>query len=229
MKNSLIQNPKEGSFERTIICKSVFFMIQIAMEYLSAEVRHELGLNEEDISIEALQSLQENDIQGINITLLYVEQENTLKNLPHSRVLNDRVFYQVPPFSINLQLVLSFHFEQYVTSIQYLSETANFFHKKRWFSAENQRAGQPFPSALGRLVVDFQNIGLEQLNHIWSISGGVHHPALFYKVRLLRLEQDEAIEGPAIESVEINDEKQVIFSGSEEMKKYLKDNQENGT
>jgi hypothetical protein len=204
-------------------------MIQNAMEYLAGEVRHELGINEEDISIDALKSLQENDIQGINMALLNVEQENTLKNLPHSRVQNNRVFYQVPPFSINLQIVLSFHFEQYETSIQYLSETANFFHKKSWFSAQNQRPEQPFPSTLGRLIVDFKNVTLEELNHIWSISGGVHRPALFYKVRLLRLEQDDAIEGPAIETVEINDEKQIIFSGSEEMRKYLKDNQENGT
>lgn len=204
-------------------------MIHTAMEYLSAEVRHSLGLNLEDISIDSLQSLQDSNGQGIIMALLNVEQESTLKNLPNSRVQNERVFYQTPPFSINLQLVLAFHFEQYISSIQYLSDTANFFHKKKWFSTENQREEQPFPLTLGRLVVDFQNFGLEQLNHIWSISGGIHHPALFYKVRLLRLEQDEAIEGPAIKTVEINDEKQVIFPDSSEMKKYLKDKQDNGT
>ncbi len=204
-------------------------MIHIAMEYLSAEVSHSLGLNLEDIKIDSLQSLQNSNAQGIIMALLNVEQESTLKNLPNSRVQNERVFYQTPPFSINLQLVLAFHFEQYITSIQYLADTANFFHKKKWFSTENQREEQPFPSTLGRLVVDFQNIGLEQLNHIWSISGGIHHPALFYKVRLLRLEQDEAIEGPAIKTVEINDEKQIIFPDSSEMKKYLKDKHDNGT
>jgi hypothetical protein len=77
----------------------------------------------------------------------------------------------------------------------------------------------PPPKPIGKMVVDLETLSLEQLNHIWSISGGVHYPALFYKVRLLKLEQDEPAEGEPIRTISMTEH---AYTSSSDMKKSLK-------
>ncbi len=199
-------------------------MIKAAMEFLSDALKDALELDENVIALESLQILQENEVDGIVFSLLNVEEEPILKNSPHHFVHEKNLFQQTPPLSLNLRVVFAFHFDDYGTTLSRLSEAANFFHKKKWFNPANE-SENPLSAPIGKIILDLESLTLEQLNHIWSISGGVHYPALFYRVRLLQLEQDEPAEGTAIETIEITREN---FSATEEMKKHLKEKQENG-
>jgi hypothetical protein len=214
-------------------------MIQTAMEYLADELEAALNLDDETVTVERLQILQEKKGEGIVFSLLNVEEESTLKNLPHHFIQKknspdpsdeqNTLFQQIPPLSLNLRVVFAFDFDDYGTTIQRLSGAANFFHKRRWFSPGNG-AEHSLPKPIGKMIVDLETLSLEQLNHVWSISGGVHYPALFYKIRLLKLEQDEPAQDDPVRTIELIKNN---YSTAGELKKSLKEKrkekQENGT
>jgi len=204
-------------------------MIETAIEFLADSLKNALELDENVISVDTLQVLQDREADGIVVSLLNVEEESTLKNSPHhfvqGKTVDDKILYrQAPPLSLNLRIVFVFDFDDYGTTLQRLSEAANFFHKKKWFNPGID-SETTLPEPIGKLILDLETLTLEQLNHVWSISGGIHYPALFYRVRLLQLEQDEPAEGTAIKNIETTHEN---FSTPEEMKKHLKEKLENG-
>lgn len=178
-------------------------MIKKAIEYIADELMHAIGLDEGEVSIDSISNLKENSSRGIIISLLNIEEEVSLKNAVNHFVENKKAFYQKPPFSLNLDVVIVFDFEEYGTGIEHLSSVANYFYKKKSFSKERQLDINPFPEALNKLHLDFKNLSIEQLSQIWSICGGVHYPALFYKLRLIQLEQDEEVKGEEIQTIKV--------------------------
>ncbi len=209
-------------------------MLKTAMEFLSDTLKYALELDENDISVDSLQVLQEGGIDGILLSLLNIEEESTLKNSPHHFVKEKdngekELLHQIPPLSLNLRVVFAFNCDNYIKSIRKLSRTANYFHQNSWFApGETQDIIQTGPP--GKLIMDMESLSLEQLNHIWSISGGVHYPALFYRVRLIELEQEEAVEAEHVETVKVNpdEEEPVSFLSPAHMKKHLKEKKKNG-
>jgi hypothetical protein len=116
-------------------------MVDTALEYLLDQLVDAVGFGEDEISLNSLHILQENKGNGLVLSLLNVEEESTLKNLPHHLVHEkippgqsetEKILYrQSPPLSLNLRVVFAFDFDDYGTSLQHLTDTANFFHKKK--------------------------------------------------------------------------------------------------
>lgn len=201
-------------------------MIDTGLEYLVGETADVLGLGRDEVKAGHLQLLGENRGQGVLISLLNIEEESTLKNSPHTFVKDGSAFYQTPPMMLNVRIVMAFDFDDYGTTLKRLSDIANYFHKKRSFSSENERESNPFPPLFKRFIMDLENMSMEQLNHIWSISGGVHYPALFYRIRLIELEQDTASEGDTIETIELESES---FASPDALRKHRKEEHQNGS
>src|SRR6056297_79413 len=147
-------------------------MIKQTLEYLTEELAFGLGLDIADVNLENLKKFQEENAQGLIISLLNVEEESTLKNSPHFIRKNNQLLYKEPPVFLNLNILLAFEFIDYGTSLQRLSETVDFLQGKRWFTSENARDDNPFPNGVHKLILDLQHLSFEQMNHIWSISGG---------------------------------------------------------
>lgn len=179
-------------------------MIKRVLEYISEELASGLGLNISEVSLDNLQKIQEKKAQGLVISLLNVEEENTLKNTPHYIRRNNQLLYKEPPVYLNLNILMAFEFEDYGTSLQRLSETVDFFQGKRWFTSENEESSNPFPGGLQKLILDLQQMNFQQLNHIWSISGGAHFPSLLYKIRMVKIQPEEEIEGPEIDTIQLD-------------------------
>ncbi len=179
-------------------------MIKPALEYLIEELASGLGLEVTEVVLDNLQKLQEKKAQGIIISLLNVEEEFALKNTPHYIRRNNQLFYKEPPVYLNLNILLAFEFDDYGTSLQRLSETVEFFQVNKWFTAESQRPANLFPQGLHKLILDLQQMNFEQLNHIWSISGGAHFPSLLYKMRLIKIQPQSEIEGPEIDTIQLD-------------------------
>lgn len=99
---------------------------------------------------------------------------------------------------------MAFEFVDYGTSLQRLSETVDFLQGKRWFTSENARDDNPFPAGVHKLILDLQHLSFEQMNHIWSISGGAQFPSLLYKVRLVKIQPEDEVEGPEIDSIQLD-------------------------
>jgi hypothetical protein len=179
-------------------------MIKRSLEYLSEELAFGIGVSESDVSINNLNALQNENAQGIVVSLLNVEEETTLKNTPHVSRKNERLMYKEPPVYLNLNVLLAFEFENYGTSLQRLEDTVQFFQNKRLFTSENERVENPFPAGAKKLILDLQQLNFEHLNHIWSISGGTHFLSLFYKIRLVKIEPQQEMEAPLVDTIQLN-------------------------
>ena len=180
-------------------------MILDSLTFLRQELSFELSLNINEVLIQNLQVLkQSNNANGIYISLFNIEQENILKNTPHYVQVNNQIRYKEPPVYLNLFVLFAFEFSDYGTSLQRMSDTVEYLQSKHWFSAENERPANPFPSGLNKMVLELFSLNFEQMNHIWSVLGGDHYPSVMYKLRLIKLQRDIDIAGPEITTISVN-------------------------
>ena len=179
-------------------------MIKQTLEYLTEELAFGLGLDIADVTLDNLKKLQEDNAQGLIISLLNVEEESTLKNSPHFIRKNNQLLYKEPPVFLNLNILMAFEFVDYGTSLQRLGETVEFLQSRRWFTTENARDENPFPDGVHKLILDLQHLSFEQMNHIWGISGGSQFPSLLYKIRLVKIQPQDEVEGPEIDSIQLD-------------------------
>ncbi len=179
-------------------------MINEAIDYIRREIRDFLGIDDTEAIINHAHVLKEqNNLGGVYLSLVNIEEEATLKNNRHQVRVNDQLAYQQPPVHLNLYLLFSFEFGNYNTSLLRLSETIERFQSKPVFSTQTETVANPFPAGLEKLIFDFHNMNFEQLNHLWGVLGGTYYPSVLYKVRMVRIQRDETIVGPEITRIQV--------------------------
>ena len=173
-------------------------MIHEALSYIRRELRDRLPVADGEVMIESARVLagQNNDL-GAYITLVNVEEEPTLRNLPTVERLGGALQRQEPPIHLNLYLLFSFEFLTYETSLLHLSNTIGLFQEKRVYTAANASVTNPFPAGLEKLIFELHNMNFEALNNLWGVMGGAYFPSVIYKVRMVRIQV--AQQGPADE------------------------------
>lgn len=180
-------------------------MIDEAIDYIRQEVRLRLGISDAEVIAGNIHILKENaNASGVYVSLVNLEEEIALKNTSHYTRVNGTVHYKEPPVYVNLFLLFAFDFSNYGTSLLRLSETIELFQSKPVFSAENDVPGNPFPPGLDRLTFSLFNLNFEQLNHLWGVLGGAYLPSVLYKIRLVKVQRDESIEGPEITTIQMD-------------------------
>ena len=100
--------------------------------------------------------------------------------------------------------MFAFDFGNYSTDIQRMSEMIEYFQNKHWFSPENERAANPFPPDLNKIMLELFSLNFEQLNYIWGVLGGDHFLSVMYKLRLIKLQRDIDVAGPEITTISVN-------------------------
>ena len=177
-------------------------MINDALDFIRSELRDHLGVTDQEVVVESARRLSDdNNIEGAYITLINVQEETALRNLPHTERVLGQSRLREPPVHLNLYLLFAFEFQSYTTSLLHLSNTVELFQGKRFFSADNQRPGNPFPATLDRLIFDFHNMSFEELNHLWGVMGGAYFPSVVYKVRVIEVRAAEAADAPEITTI----------------------------
>ena len=179
-------------------------MINDAIDYIRKEVNNYLAVDDTDVIIGNIHEFKEKDSHGLFLSLANIQEEITLKNTSHYIRQNNTVHYKQPPVYINLYLLFAANFTNYSSSLQRISQTIELFQSKPVFEASNQAPANPFPSDLEKLIFDFHNLNLEQLNHLWGILGGAYFPSVLYKVRLVRVQRDESLAGPEITTIQVD-------------------------
>ena len=180
-------------------------MIDLALEYIRKELRDYLGVDDTEVFIDHAYMLKENsDKKGVYVSLVNVEEENTLKNTSHYTRVDNQSHYQEPPVFLNLYLIMACNFGIYSTCLIHLSKIIEFFQSKRAFSAENQSITNPFPEELEKLIFDLYNLNLEQMNHLWGINGGTFYPAVLYKMRMVKIKRGSTSPAPEITRIQVD-------------------------
>ena len=141
------------------------------------------------------------------VSLVNLQEETSLKNLPHYRQENGRTVYRNPPVSLNLFVLISaLHSDAYETALMRLSWAIEFFQvqKELSFSMMAPTAGDDARDV--KIYFDLYSLTFEQLNHLWGALGGKQVPFVLYKARVLALEADRRQgEGTPITEIYLNE------------------------
>jgi len=128
------------------------------------------------------------------LSLVNIEEEKTLKNLPHFKVNGSETKYQAPPIKLNIFLLFSANHADYETGLKYLSYIIQFFQGKQIFTFQNS----PTPSITAspelnelKLILELHSLSFEQINYLWGSLGGKQMPFVMYKARLLEIRPDQ--------------------------------------
>ncbi len=182
-------------------------MIQKVLTYLGVELGAELGISDPaELVVGAVRSLDPSDNSNrgkVAISLVNVIEESTLRNTSHHIRVGDQSFYKEPPVHLNLYVLFSFETSAYATALDHLSKTVELFQRKKIHSTENEFAANSFPPGLERLSFDLYSMKFDELNHMWGVLGADYLPSLVYRVRLVRIQNDIAVDANAINSVEL--------------------------
>jgi len=191
----------------------VYEALQIIGEQLNLYLSSK-GLNNlialENIAL--LETSSENSDRVANkvvLTLINLDEEKTLKNLPNYKVINKQTTeYKNPPISLNLYLLISANCNTYVNSLRSISKTIEFFQGKSIFTSENTTytIKDDFDVLdTFKLIVNLYTPSFEELNHIWGTLGGRQLPSVIYQIQLIEIDRkDLPVTGPVI--LEVNND-----------------------
>lgn len=142
------------------------------------------------------------------LTLLNIEEETTLKNLPNFKVI-DKITteYRNPPIHLNLFLLISGNCNTYTNSLRSISKTIEFFQGKKIFTSENTiyEPKEDFDVLEHfKLIIELYTPTFEELNYVWGTLGGRQLPSVIYKIQLVEIDR-KALTGTAKVITEITD------------------------
>jgi hypothetical protein len=150
--------------------------------------------------------------EGILATLVNMQEEKVLKNLPAYAIRDsEKVVYENPPIILNLYLLFSAVNGNYDKALVYLANVIAFFQGKRSFTNLNT----PIRSDLSppvrdmeqfKIIMDLYSPSFEEANYLWGTLGGKQYPYALYRMRVtpVRRTQKKEIRG-VIKEIKIED------------------------
>lgn len=130
------------------------------------------------------------------ISLVFVEEERVIKSQDHYvRSSTGVMSHGNPELNLNLYLLFSANWpsNNYIEALKQLSGTISFFQARNVFDAEAYPTLDP---SVKRLIVDLYTLPMDQQSQLWQSFGGKFLPSVFYKLRMLTINEQMAT-GPA--------------------------------
>jgi hypothetical protein len=131
------------------------------------------------------------------ITLLKLEEEVTLKNLPNYKIKDNKTEYKNPPVHLNIYLLISANCDTYDKSLRSISRVIQFFQGKKVFTSGNTIYNRTNVALdvldYFKFIVELYTPGFEEMNHVWGTLGGRQLPSVIYRVQLVQIEQDKKL------------------------------------
>ena len=177
----------------------IYEALQIISEQLNLYLSSEGLINLVKLeNIALLQTSADNSekVDGkVILTLINLDEEKTLKNLPNYKVINKQsTEYKNPPIHLNLYLLISANCNTYVNSLRSISKTIEFFQGKSIFTSENTTytVKEDFDVLSNfKLIVNLHTPTFEELNHIWGTLGGRQLPSAIYQIQMIEIDKKE--------------------------------------
>ncbi len=154
----------------------------------------------ENIAILDTADNNDTDLQNsVALTLINVEEEGTMKNLPNRSVEGVRVTHRNPKVYLNLYILFSANRNSYDLSLRNISRIIEYFQGKRIFTQSNTLYNRNDIVLSGistfRFIIDLYTPSFEEMNFVWGTLGGRQLPSVMYKLTLVDIEQDTVREG----------------------------------
>jgi hypothetical protein len=180
-------------------------MIYETLQILQEQVENyfvEVGLGKiillENIALWESGSDDASKLDGkVALTLLKMEEETTLKNIPAYKIKNGKTEYRNPPIHLNLYILFSANCETYDKSLRSISKVIQFFQGKKIFTAANTVYNRTNVALdildYFKFILELYTPSFEELNNVWGTLGGRQLPSAIYRVQLIQLEQDKKL------------------------------------
>jgi hypothetical protein len=172
-------------------------LLDIALKFLKDELNSYIKL-QTGSSTDVINLCQVVDDTGkyaiksetIGVALINIEEERITKaQLPDYSYVNGQHIKREPELKLNLHVIIAANFTHYDIALKYLSFALTYFQSHPFFSPSEYPSLDP---RITKLIVELLSLGYEQLNQIWAYIGGKQLPSVFYKVRLVAI-QDQTL------------------------------------
>ncbi|MBN1604162.1 MAG: DUF4255 domain-containing protein [Chitinispirillaceae bacterium] len=160
-------------------------------------LRNRYNLNEDPVVISNLTGLDGSvAVDGENkivLTIVNIEQENTIQKQNHASVDMQTSLKYMPPIYINLLVLMSAFFQNtnYYESLKMLSAALSFFQHKPIFNSQNTPG---FDDNLEKITVEIVNLNINELSNLWGQLGGKYLPSILYKFRMIKFDGNYPVE-----------------------------------
>lgn len=130
---------------------------------------------------------------GLSLSLINLEEEKSLREQAPSQIYRDGHLLTVqPPLRVNLTLLIAARMGDYPSSLKALSYVLAFFQSRPVFSGDEYPGlNEGLNDNIDKLCVELLSFPPETLNQIWGYLGAKHQPSLFYKLRMLTIQDTE--------------------------------------
>ncbi len=186
-----------------MIYEALYILIGELNSYLASQ-----GLDE-DVVLDNI-AFVENESEStpsmankVVLTLLNLNEEVTMRNLPNNRVESNKIAYRNNKINLNLYILFSSNKTGYDISLKYLSRILEFFQGKSVFTQANTNFehSDPILATMGdfRYTLELYTPTFENLNYIWGTLGGRQLPSALYKMSLVVIDREATLnESPKI-------------------------------
>lgn len=175
----------------------VYKTLEITKDQLSQFL--EIQFSESDmVVLENISKVDDNTITTMNnkvvLTLLTMQEEAALKNIPNVRFKDGKTQYRNTPVHAHLFVLITANRDSYQKSLAALSSVVAYFQHKRVFTNQNSPISPTIPTLSDitsfKFTVELFSQTFEQHNHIWGALGGKSLPSVLYKISIVSIEQD---------------------------------------
>ncbi len=175
-------------------------MIDAAITHIGAQLnqalRRSLEVSEDVVEVSHIVEQDGTVVPGINgkvvLFLVNVERDGSVSSLPtRSGLPGGGLLGQgFPTVHLNLYLMVAAYFpgKTYREALKFISAAIVFFQGNPLFTHQNS---PELDRRIQRLTLEIENLGLQDLSHLWGILGGKYLPSVLYKVRLVSVDSGD--------------------------------------
>lgn len=143
--------------------------------------------------------------KSIGISLVNIEEERVFKDQSTHFMNRDGVVEKRnPDLKLNLYVLVSANYlnqdtgegatnDDYIEGLKQLSNVIGFFQARNVFTPDTYPLLSSIDPTIQKLVVELYSYTFEQMYNFWSVVGTKYLPSVLYKVRLLTIQENEAV------------------------------------
>jgi hypothetical protein len=173
-------------------------MIDAALKHvrdqLNQFLKRSFGLNEDVVVLSNIIDQDGSVAASVNdklvVFLVNIERDRTPANGTSAGLPAGRTATGVVPIHLNLYVMISGNFRDYVESLKFLSNTVSFFQRYPVLDPHNT---PDLDRRIDRLVMEIENLSIHDLSTLWGVLSGRYLPSVFYKIRMVTFDSDTVL------------------------------------
>ena|SRR5688572_6933235 len=141
------------------------------------------------------------------LSIVNIEEDRLAKSPENYIRENSLIRYKNPAVPINLTVLFAATHTNYGQAIMLVEKVIRFFQIKNVFTPDNTpeilEANEISDLTIEKILFEWVNLNLEQVNQLWTALGGHYMPSVIYKVRMFMIDENVIQkEAPPIKSVD---------------------------